>query len=443
MLPNTVRWLSTYLRGRSASVLYNNKESKKFILHQGVPQGAILSPSLFNLYVSSYPSATNLHTSYADDFTTFVSDHNVETASRELNRYSNEISSWAKEINLQISEQKSSVTLFTPQTQQSHHHPQITMNNQLLPLNRNPKILGVTFDPHFNFNMHVTNIVNKAKKRIPILKALAGSSWGQNKEALLITYKALIESVMNYAAPIWFPNVSESSIKKLQIVQNTALRIATGCIKMTPIQHLHTESKILHVKGHLNMLCTQFLATCLQPEHPSFASVTCDSGPRRMKETLQSAYTGRLYRYLSDGRIITDIDSVRADIHTRAVENEILNSEPNKVLNAPAPPICDEETTLPRSYRVRLSQMRSGYCSALGDYRERIGQSPTSLCPSCNLHTHTVNHVFNCAAHPTSLSPIDLWQRPKLAADFLAGLPFFRPAEEQRPPPEPPPLHVC
>ena len=97
------------------------------------------------------------------------------------------------------------------------------MNNQLLPLNRNPKILGVTFDPHFNFNMHVTYIVNKAKKRIPILKALAGSSWGQNKEALIITYKALIESVINYTAPIWCPNVNESYIRKLQTVQNTTL----------------------------------------------------------------------------------------------------------------------------------------------------------------------------------------------------------------------------
>ena len=89
-----------------------------------------------------------------------------------------------------------------------------------------------------------------------------------------------------------------------------------------------------------------------------------------MKETLQSAYLGKLAPYLSDGVVVNDIVSVCADIHTKAVENEILSPEPNNVLDVPAPPISEEETTLSRSHRVRLSQMRSGYCSALGDYRE-------------------------------------------------------------------------
>ena len=61
-----------------------------------------------------------------------------------------------------------------------------------------------------------------------MLKALAGSSWGQDKETLLLTYKSLGKSIASYAAPVWSTNASESSFKKIQKAQNVSLRTATG-----------------------------------------------------------------------------------------------------------------------------------------------------------------------------------------------------------------------
>ena len=67
---NTVRWLTTYLRGRTAICRYNNTSSKSYVIHTGVPQGSVLSLLLFNLYVSQFPQSPHtLTTSYADDFT--------------------------------------------------------------------------------------------------------------------------------------------------------------------------------------------------------------------------------------------------------------------------------------------------------------------------------------------------------------------------------------
>ena len=65
-------------------------------------------------------------------------------------------------------------------------------------------------------------------KRHNILKALVGSSWGQDKETLLLTYNALGKSIAGYAAPVWSTNASDSSFKKIQTAQNAALRTATG-----------------------------------------------------------------------------------------------------------------------------------------------------------------------------------------------------------------------
>ena len=261
--PNEIRWLFTYLRGRTASCSYNRMNSSKVILHQGVPEGSILSPLLFNYYVSTYPSSAELSTSYADDFNASASNKAVPQAAADLAEHAGDVADWAQEKNLLISARKSTVTLFTPQFQQSHYHPTVPLNGNPLPLERHPKILGVTFDPHFRFHIHVEEIVKRAKPRLNILKMLTGTSWGQQKETILITFKSLISSLFTYASPIWFPNISASSINKLQVVQNAALRIATGCVKMTPVDHLHTESKVLKVDEHLKMLCSQHLATCL------------------------------------------------------------------------------------------------------------------------------------------------------------------------------------
>ena len=68
---NTLRWLTTYLRGRTAICRYNITSSKSYVIHTGVPQGSVFSPHLFNLYVSQFPQFPHtLPTSYADEFTT-------------------------------------------------------------------------------------------------------------------------------------------------------------------------------------------------------------------------------------------------------------------------------------------------------------------------------------------------------------------------------------
>ena len=162
-----------------------------------------------------------------------------------------------------MSAQKSTVTLFTSQTQQSHHHPRAHVNGSPLPLDRCPAISGVTIDPHLYNHHHVDNVVKKAKLRLDLFRLLCGTNWGQYKETILATFKSMSGSFFTFAAPIWFPNTSELSIKKLQTIQNSALRFGTGCVGMTTIDHLHTEAKTLKVDKHLGMLCSQFLAASL------------------------------------------------------------------------------------------------------------------------------------------------------------------------------------
>ena len=114
---------------------------------------------------------------------------------------------------------------------QANTHPKISYTE--LPLVRNPKLLGVYLDTFFSFNAHCVQVANKVSKRNNVLKALAGTKWGQQKETLLLTYKALGRSIANYAVPVWSTNASDTSLEKIQRTQNEALRIITGSLKMS------------------------------------------------------------------------------------------------------------------------------------------------------------------------------------------------------------------
>ena len=110
--------------------------------------------------------------------------------------------------------------------------------------------------------------------------------------------------------------------------------------------------------------------------------------------------------------------------------------DPNRVLFTRPPKISKKEQFLPRLTRVTLAQLRSGHCARLKDYQFRIGSAVDDLCPGCSLVSHSVTHLFQCPAHPTTLGPRDLWERPDDVAIFLSSLPSF---SFLPPPPTPPP----
>ena len=206
---------------------------------------------------------------YADDITVWASGVEITELEHKVNTYLTEMSQFLRGNSLLISAPKSSVTLFTPDPAQANTRPKIKIADSEIPLVRSPKLLGVGvyLDTFFSFNKHCVQVANRVSKRNNVLKALAGTNWGQQKETLLMTYKALGRSIANYAAPVWSINASETNIGKIQRTQNEALRIITGSHKMSSIDHIHSETKMLQVEDHLNLLSAQYLVQCLDTEN--------------------------------------------------------------------------------------------------------------------------------------------------------------------------------
>ena len=161
-----------------------------------------------------------------------------------------------------------------------------------------------------------------------------------------------------------------------------------------------------------------------------------------MKHTLQSKFLPTIQHLLENGTTPpSEYEYIKTAIHTETVTWAITNQSPNRILKRQPPPICPEETTLPRPYRATLSQLRSGFCKALNQYRTDIGLADDPSCPACGGEIHDPPHLFSCPAHPAGdLNVEDLWERPVRVAQFLRTLPCFEylPALPP-PPPEPPP----
>ena len=137
---------------------------------------------------------------------------------------------------------------------QANTRTKIKIADSELSLVCGPKILGVYLDTFFSFNNHYVQVANRVSKRNNVLKALARTNWGQQKGTLLITYTEVGRSIANYAVSAWSTNASESNIGKIQRTQNEALRIITGSHKMSGIDHQHSETKMIQVEDHLNLL---------------------------------------------------------------------------------------------------------------------------------------------------------------------------------------------
>ena len=418
-LPESVkRWLSCYLKGRQSRVQFRNETSSSKNVRTGVPQGAVTSPLLFSFYLSKIPNppeGINI-IQYADDISVYASGTDINKLTDKLNQYMITLLNYLEERELLVSPEKSTVTLFTPDRRQGNIHPKILLKDKIIPLEKTPKLLGVIFDTFLTFSQHIRASTDKFKTKANLMKSIAGSDWGQNKENLILIYKAIGRSCLEYGTPVWSTIIKECNWDLLQIAQNKALRIATGCLAMTGIDHLHQETKVLPIRDHAMLLTEQYVLAMHLPGHPGIKHLDRPPPERKMKITAIS-----LRPNIELNLPVPDKPSYKRGLkrlHTKAVKSCINKYENNRVLKTRPPEISKNEMKLHRRIRTSLAQLRSGFSRKVNDYMSRLYPDISNNCPTCNATPHDVNHLFNCPDNPTELKPVDLWKRPAAAAAF-------------------------
>ncbi|XP_049316872.1 uncharacterized protein LOC125779552 [Bactrocera dorsalis] len=172
--PGLKWWTMNYLNGRQSSVLFRGVKSKLRRIKQGVPQGGVLSPLLFNFYISKLPQPPEGVSipSYADDSTILISGNGIDGMCSKVNNFLADLPRFLTARNLTLSPTKSTATIFTKWTKEYRLELKIAVDGVKIPTVNNPQILGVTFDSLCSFSPHTTAIIAKVQSRNKILKSL-------------------------------------------------------------------------------------------------------------------------------------------------------------------------------------------------------------------------------------------------------------------------------
>ncbi|GFU77769.1 probable RNA-directed DNA polymerase from transposon BS [Trichonephila clavipes] len=254
ILGNTLAWISDFLHHRSMRVNFNNTFSDPVVLGQGVPQGSVLSPTLFSLYlagIEKIPSVEMRVGLFADNIVIWCSGRDLVEMERNLNNAFSSFSDYALEFKLCFNPTKSIATFFTTNKRLYSYQPTLKMDNKNLAYEKHPKYLGYVLDPEWSSHKHIDHIVSKCRKRLSILKFIAGKDWGADAVTLRDTFLALIRPILEYGFPVYCC-ASAASLEKLEKIQLGAARIITGLRHSCPkeivlfeadLQPLHLRSK--------------------------------------------------------------------------------------------------------------------------------------------------------------------------------------------------------
>ena len=188
-------------------------------------QGGVQSPALFNYYlagIAATPQNIKL-IMYADDIAIYTSGPVEVDLIKGLNLYLSQVLTYIINKKLTVSTVKSTVARFMPDTHEHHLHPQVTQADQVLPLEKKPKVIGVTLDTQLTFTRFFNNIAANMLQRNNVLKALAGSTCGSDKETLLPIYQATGRSILRYCCPVLMPLLKDTNWSRLQRAKNSAL----------------------------------------------------------------------------------------------------------------------------------------------------------------------------------------------------------------------------
>ena len=269
---NMYQWTKSYLHNRRARVMVDGHCGRKVLLRQGVPQGGVLSPMLFVLFINDIVSELpkGVHAAlYADDLVLWCTEEYATTATYRMQMALDKVSAWADKWCVSINRDKTTGTLFTLSPKATPGR--LTLSNTILKMEDQQTYLGVTFDKRLTWKQHITQAEGKARRKLNIMRKLAGTQWGANEQILKSVYQGTVRPHLEYGSNSWM-TAAKTHQDTLDKVQNQALRIITGAMKSTPIPKMEQVTGIppLITRRKQKMLQQATKYQCTK-EHPMSA----------------------------------------------------------------------------------------------------------------------------------------------------------------------------
>ena len=235
--------LKNYLENREQRVVLNGQTSEWRKIMSGVPQGSVLGPLLFLIYINDLPDGINsLCKIFADDTSLFSKVYDIHNSASKLNDDLEKISYWAYQWKMQFNpdpNKQANEVIFSRKTSSNNlPHPPIKFNKIDISECPHQKHLGIVLDSKLNFNAHVDQKIKKCNRIIGLIRRLSVTL---PRNALLTIYKTFVRPHLDYGDILYDKPNNENFQNKLEKVQYRACLAITGAIQGTSRTKLYDE----------------------------------------------------------------------------------------------------------------------------------------------------------------------------------------------------------
>lgn len=270
---SSLQLIKSYLSNRKQYVQYGSKNHKSnmMLINTGVPQGSILGPLLFSIYINDIVTVSSkLHfLMYADDTTIYFNreDFSIEHLISEVNLELNKVNIWLKKNMLSLNVEKTKCITF--HSWQRQVNPAVFSINEVYIENvRDFKFLGIILNENLTWKSHVDMISSRLSKVICILRKLR---YIYPQEALLSIYNSLFASHINYAISLWGTNSD-----KLFGLQKKAMRLITNNAYLSHTEPLFKMLGILKIEDLYRLKLLKFYYNLCYGNLPLYFDVYID-----------------------------------------------------------------------------------------------------------------------------------------------------------------------
>lgn len=261
--------IKSYLSDRTFQVSHGTSLSTTRKIRAGVPQGSLLGPVLFNIFINDMPRTEKVELAlYADDTALITQSRRGFLASNRLQAALDNLEEWYEKWRVKINVSKSNAVLFTKKIKKEHiRTTEVTLFEEVIPWQSEAKYLGVIMDRKLTWGSHVKAVQLKTKKRMGLLKPLIKRKSSLSIRNGLLLYKTLLLPIMSYACCAW-GTTCNTNIQKLQTVQNVALRQITKSPWYVRNADIRRQTNIDLIKDRLRELATKFYQSLTKTKNP-------------------------------------------------------------------------------------------------------------------------------------------------------------------------------
>ena len=224
-------WFKSYLSNRTQRVALNNEMSDSSEINCGVPQGSILGPLLFLLFINDLPLSLNDTTCcvdlFADDTTIYEEQYDISTLRTSLQKSLNCLNEWCRQNGMVLNTLKTKVMLITSRQKRNHLQDctlSLNYNNIDIKMTTSDKILGVYVDENLSWNDHYRHV---SKKVSSFLWLLSKIKTYLSREHRLLYYNSYIKPHFDYCSVIW-SNSSNCNVNRIDKLQRRACKLILG-----------------------------------------------------------------------------------------------------------------------------------------------------------------------------------------------------------------------